>query len=148
MSYLLDTCIISDIPRKTDSGLLEWAAAQDQLGLHLSVLTFAEIQKGIELLPASAGKKRREELLAWLSGDLPAQFAGRVLDVTEPVALEYGRLSARGQRQGRPLPVIDGLLLATAVIHALTLVTRNVRDVLGTGVAVLNPYSGSPIRTS
>jgi toxin FitB len=143
VSFLLDTCILFDIPRKTDSGLLEWAAAQNQLDLHLSVLTLAEIQRGIELLPASAGERRREGLRVWLRRDLPAQFAGRILAVTEPVALEYGRLAAHGQMQGRPLPVIDGLLLATALSHAFTFVTRNVRDVEGRGVAVLNPYSGT-----
>ena len=142
MSLLLDTCIISDIPRKTDAGLLAWAAVQNQLDLHLSVLAFAEIQKGIELLPASAGDRRRDELRTWLQRDLPAQFAGRVLPISEAIALEYGRLAALGQREGRPLAVIDGLLLATAVIHGLTLVTRNLRDTEGRGVSVMSPYSG------
>ena len=143
MTYLLDTCIISDIARKADAGLLAWASAQRPLDLHLSVLSLAEIQKGIELLPRSVGKERREELREWLQRDLPAQFAGRLLPVDDIVALAYGLIAGLGQRERRPLPVIDGLLLATAETHGLTLVTRNLRDVEGRGVPVFSPYSGA-----
>ncbi len=139
MSYLLDTCIISDIPKKRDAGLLKWVAAQSPLDFHLSVLSLGEIRKGVELLPASA--PRRAQLRAWLQHDLPAQFAGRLLSITEATALAYGQLAADGQRNGRQLPVLDGLLLATAQTHGLTLVTRNLRDVDGRGVPVLNPYT-------
>ena len=70
------------------------------------------------------------------------QFAGRLLNVTEDVALAYGELAAQGRRMGRPLPVIDGLLLATARTHGLTLVTRNTGDTDGRGVPILSPYTG------
>ena len=66
---------------------------------------------------------------------------GRVLAVDEEVALEWGRLAAEGRKSGREVPVIDGLLLATAAVHDLTLVTRNERDCAGRGVPVLNPWS-------
>jgi predicted nucleic acid-binding protein len=140
LSYLLDTNIVSDIAKRKDRGLLNWAEQQNPLELHLSVLSLGEIQQGLELLDREDA--RRERLKAWLQHDLPAQFAGRLLAVTESVALAYGELAARGRRTGRPLPVIDGLLLATARTHGLTLVTRNVGDTEDRGVPVLNPYTG------
>ncbi len=140
MSYLLDTNIVSDIAKRKDAGLLQWAEQQNPLDLHLSVLSLGEIQQGIHLL--APGDARRAKLEAWLQQDLPAQFAGRLLNVTEGVALAYGELAAQGRRMGKPLPVIDGLLLATARTHGLTLVTRNTGDTDGRGVPVLSPYSG------
>lgn len=140
MSYLLDTCIISEISRRADAGLLAWANAQNPLDLHLSVLSLGEIQMGIELL--SDRDPRRGPLQRWLQHELPGQFAGRLLPIGGTTALAYGRLAAAGRREGRPLPVMDGLLLASAKAHDLTLVTRNVNDVEGRGVPVLNPYSG------
>lgn len=140
MSYLLDTCIVSDLAKRADAGLIEWAAARDPLDLHLSVLTLGEIQKGIDLLPEN--HERREGLETWLETELPKQFPDRLLTVTSMVARAYGRLAAAGERERRPVPVLDGLLLATAQVHDLTFVTRNVRDVEARGVPVLNPYSG------
>ena len=140
MSYLLDTSIISDLARRRDAGLLAWAEAQNPTNLYLSVLSLGEIHQGIELLPERDA--RRTKLRAWLQHDLPAQFADRVLPVSEPVARAWGELAARGKRSRRPLPVIDGLLLATAVTHGLTFVTRNGSDADERGVLVLNPYNG------
>jgi predicted nucleic acid-binding protein len=139
VSFLLDTYVISDAARNADAGLAQWLGSAPPLELHLSVLSLGEIRKGIELLPAG---KKRERLRMWLENDLPAQFAGRLLQVTSGVALEWGRLEAVAQASGRPLPVVDGLLLATVLAHGLTLVTRNTRDIEGRGVTVLNPYSG------
>ena len=138
MSFLLDTCVISDAARNADAGLEQWLRSQSPLDLHLSVLGLGEIRKGIELLPTG---KKREKLRAWLDHDLQAQFAGRLLQVSSDVALEWGRLAAAAQKSGRALPVVDGLLLATAQAHGLTFVTRNTKDVEAFGVAVLNPYS-------
>jgi hypothetical protein len=138
VSFLLDTCVLSDVARNADVGLEQWLRSQSPLDLHLSALSLGEIRKGIELLPTG---KKREKLRAWLDHDLLAQFAGRLLQVTSHVALEWGRLTAVAQESGRPLPVIDGLLLATAQVHGLTLVTHNTRDVEARGVAVLDPYS-------
>jgi predicted nucleic acid-binding protein len=72
---------------------------------------------------------------------LPGQFRGRILEVDESVALEWGRMAAEGQKQGRVLPNVDGLLIATAAVHNLTLVTRNERDCADRGVPILNPWS-------
>lgn len=138
MSFLLDTCIIPDAARSADSSLEQWLRSQSPLDLHLSVLSLGEIRKGIELLPTG---KKRDKLRARLEDDLRAQFAGRLLQVTADVALGWGQLAAVAQKSGRRLPMVDGLLLATAQAHGLTLVTRNTNDVETRGVAVLNPYS-------
>jgi len=138
VSLLLDTCVISDAAMNADAGLEQWLRSQPPLDLHLSVVSLGEILKGIELLPTG---KKREKLRAWLDHDLGAQFAGRLLEVTSDVALEWGRLTAVAQASGRPLPVVDGLLVATAQVQGLTFATRNTKDVEGRGVAVLNPYS-------
>jgi predicted nucleic acid-binding protein len=102
------------------------------------VLTLGEIRKGAELLPDG---RRRERLRAWLRSELPAQFEERVLPITPAVALAWGRFAAEAQRSGRPLHVVDGLLLATAEVHGLTLVTRNVGDFRDRGLPIENPYS-------
>jgi hypothetical protein len=138
VNFLLDTCVISDIAKKADAGLLEWAAAQDPLRLHLSELTLGEIEKGIQLLPEDHPK--RQGLDDWCRHDLPQQFGPRLLPLLRDTVLAWGRLAAAGQRLGRPISVVDGLLLAAARVHDLTFVTRNTRDVEGRGVPVLNPY--------
>jgi toxin FitB len=138
VSFLLDTCVISDAARNADADLDQWLRSQSPLDLYLSVLSLGEIRKGVELLPAG---KKREKLRVWLDHDLRGQFDGRLLEVTPDVSLVWGRLTAAAQTAGRPLLVVDGLLLATAQTHGLTLTTRNTKDVEGRGVAVLNPYS-------
>ena len=141
MRYLLDTNVLSEPARpRPDPGVLEWLRAQRPGELAISVLTLGEIRKGIALL---AGGERREILDAWLSSELPLQFTGRVLPVNEEVALAWGDLSASARQAGRPLPVIDGLLLATASVHGLTLITRNEGDCRDRGVPIYNPWMGS-----
>jgi predicted nucleic acid-binding protein len=103
-----------------------------------SVITLAEIQKGIELL---ADGKRRVQLERWLQQDLEAWFSGRVLLVDRQVAARWASLLAQGAREGRPLPVVDSLIAATALAYDLIIVTRNVRDFDGVGASTLNPWS-------
>jgi predicted nucleic acid-binding protein len=136
--YLLDTNVISEpFKRVPEKKVVDWFAAQSALDLCISVLTLGELTMGFELAPAG---KRRDDLQNWVTQDLPRRFVGRLLPVDEVVAREWGQLSAEGRAQGRELPAIDGLLLATARVHDLTLVTRNQRDCAGRGVPVLNPW--------
>lgn len=138
MSYLLDTMVLSEPARPApDPDVVTWLRAQSPLDLSISVLTLGELAKGVALL---ARGRRRTALEEWLRTDLPRQFTGRVLSVDEDVANEWGRLTAEGQRSGHPLPVIDGLLLATAAVHQLILVTRNERDCKGRGIPIHNPW--------
>jgi predicted nucleic acid-binding protein len=135
VSYLLDTNVVSELRKgdRADRNVSAWYRSASGAEKFLSVLTIGEIRRGIE------GIRRRDEASAraldvWLAR-LLAGYAARVLPVHEPIAEEWGRLNVPD-----PLPVIDGLLAATAIVHGLTLVTRNVDDVKRTRVPCLNPF--------
>ena len=132
--YLLDTNVISETRKiRADAGVLAFLTAADAVGLFLSVLTVGELRRGVaarhRIDPASA-----DRLGLWVDG-IETTFADRVLPVDMSVARLWGELSA-----GRSPPVIDTLIAATAMVHGLTLVTRNTRDVELTGVALRNPW--------
>ena len=136
--FLLDTNVISELVKpKPDDRVLSWLGDTDEALLFLSVLTLGEIRQGIEKLNSG---KRRSRLDSWLAVDLPGRFQDRILAIDEPVAQRWGVLSATAARKGRPVPVIDGLLAATALRYDLTLVTRDDGGVSGTGVRVLDPW--------
>jgi toxin FitB len=138
MAFLLDTDVVSEL-RKTvpDSHVLSWHQNQRQAEVYLSALVVGEIRQGIERVrprdPAQA-----EALERWLVR-LIATYRDRILAVTTAVAEEWGRLNALPQ----PLPVIDGLMVATAKVHRLVLVTRNVAVVARTGIPVVNPFDAN-----
>ena len=136
--FLLDTNVISELIKpQPDGNVLRWIADTDEALLFLSVLTLGEIRSGIERLNPG---KRRGRLEAWLAADLRLRFHERILTIDEGIAQRWGALSATAARKGRPVPVIDGLLAATALHHDLMLVTRDNGDVSGTGVPVLDPW--------
>ncbi len=136
--FLLDTNLISElIKSEPNSNVLRWIDDTDETILFLSVLTLGEIRSGIERLNP---EKRRGRLESWLTVDLRLRFGDRILTVNEPIAERWGALSATAAKKGRPVPVIDGLLAATALHHDLMLVTRNDTDVSGTGVLTFNPW--------
>lgn len=137
--FLLDTNVISELVKaKPDPRVTTWVDSIDEGLLYLSVLTIGEIRKGIALLQDGS---RQAELEGWLDGDLASRFAGQILPIDQPVADRWGRITAMAQIAKSPLPVIDGLLAATALHRDLTLVTRNTRDVVATGVAVFDPWA-------
>ena len=134
----LDTNVISELIRsEPDRKVVRWIEEIEETILFLSVLTLGEIQSGIERLGPG---RRRGRLESWLAADLPLRFQDRILSVNKPVAERWGRLTVTAAKKGRPVPVIDGLLAATALHHDLTLVTRNGAAVSGTGVAIANPW--------
>ena len=135
MSYLIDTNIISEVRKGSscDELVASWYASIDDADLYLSVLVLGEIRKGIELARRRDSVKAKA-LESWLT-QVDAAFGDRVLAIDRAVADEWGRMSAL-----RPIPVIDGLLAATAKVHRLTLVTRNDANVSGVGAMVLNPF--------
>lgn len=138
MKYLLDTCVISEMTQKRPSAQVSrWMKQQDEFSLYLSVITLGELQKGIAKLPES---QKRLELQEWVSNDLVRRFTGRILNVDRDVAEKWGDLSAASEKLGRPIPVLDGLLAATAVNFGLTFVTRNTSHVETTGVSLLDPW--------
>ena len=136
--FLLDTNIISELVKpKPEANVTEWIENTDESLLYLSVLTLGEIRRGIASLPQS---RRRATLEAWLDKDLRARFDGRILVIDQEVADRWGLLTAAARNSGIVLPVIDGLLAATALEHNLTLVTRDSGQIPSMGVAVFNPW--------
>jgi predicted nucleic acid-binding protein len=134
VSFLLDTNVVSEV-RKTrpHAGVAAWYETVDGSDLYLSVLVLGEIQQGVTRL-RRRDRRQATTYETWLER-LQAGFADRILPVSREVALEWGRLSAVD-----PPPVVDGLMAATARVHGLTFVTRNVVDVARTGAALLNPF--------
>jgi toxin FitB len=138
MSYLVDTNILSEVRKgeRCDQNVAEWWATLADEDLYLSVIVLGEVRKGIERVrprdPAQA-----EAIDRWLTV-VRSEFEGRILPVDQAVADEWGRMNAP-----RPLPILDGLLAATAKVNGLTLATRNVSDVGGTGVRFVNPFESS-----
>lgn len=136
--FLIDTNVISELVKaRPNAKVATWISSVDENLLCLSVLTLGEIRKGIASLPSLA---RRSMLEAWLDRDLALRFSGRVLPIDLAVADRWGLLSAQAASAGMVLPVIDGLLAATALHHNLTLVTRNSSDIEATKVPVFNPW--------
>jgi toxin FitB len=137
--YLLDTCVISEVTKKRPSAkVLTWLDAQEELTLFLSVITLGELQKGVSKLPVS---RKRRRLQQWVEQDLTRRFTGRILAVDLEVAMRWGAITATAEQQGRPVPVLDGLLAATALVAGLTLVTRNTPHMQATGVPLFDPLS-------
>jgi len=136
VKFLLDTNVISEI-RKRDRGhpnVARWVARTPVKEIGTSVVVLAEIRRGIELKRRS-DTKQAESLDRWFA-QMRTRLADRVLPVDEPIAETWAMLSVPD-----PLPLIDGLLAATAKVHGLTLVTPNVGDIARTGVSVLDPFA-------
>jgi toxin FitB len=136
--FLLDTNVPSEFRNpRPDPGVVQWLDSVAENSVFISVVTLGEIRKGCELLDFG---KRRMELEQWLEVEIREWFAGRILPVTEAVAERWGRLEAKRKRMGLPLNVADGQIAATALVHDLTLVTRDVDDFRELGVTLLNPW--------
>ncbi len=136
--FLLDTNVPSELTRiRPDPRVAAWLEAADDEQLFISVVTLGELRKGFAILPTS---QRRASLEKWLQNELPPWFEGRILPVTQSIADRWGILDAQSQLNGSPLNTADGMLAATALEHRLTVVTRNVKDFAGLGVAIFNPW--------
>lgn len=136
--YLVDTNVISELAKPSPQpAVRQWAQEVDPDSLFISVITVGELRKGIVLHPDPV---RRARLDKWKREVLANWFAGRILDITDDIAERWGELSALSQQAGRPLPVLDLLLAASAAEHRLTIVTRNAAHFQGIGVDVLSPW--------
>ena len=136
MIWLLDTNVICEPGRRRPSPrVIAWLDALDEAECALSVITLGELDKGIHALPPGPRRLKHAAALAALRH----RFAGRILPVDERVAAKWGELMGDAERAGRPLPAVDNLLAATAVVHALTLATRDTGGI-APGVRVFNPF--------
>lgn len=137
MKWLLDTNVICEPgKRRPHAKVVAWLDALAEHQCALSVLTLGEIEKGIHALPPGPARRNHENALAALRH----RFAGRILLVDEAVAAKWGELMGEAERAGHPLPAVDNLLGATAVVHGLTLATRDTGD-LSPAVRVFNPFA-------
>ncbi len=136
MSYLIDTNVISELRKgeRADPAVRSWFAALADEDIYLSVLTLGEIRRGVESV-----RRRDPEagtaLDSWL-GRVVEAHRDRVLPIDRATAEEWGRINVPD-----PLPVVDGLLAATAKVAGLTVATRNSDDFTRTGVSFVNPFS-------
>lgn len=136
--FLLDTNVVSEMVKpKPHAGVMQWISGADESLLYFSVVTLGEIRKGIT---SRLGPDRKTQLESWLR-EMVHRFSDRILPVDMAVADRWGRLSGTCKAKGVTLPVIDGLLAATALQYDLTFVTRNVGDVQHTGVDLLDPWA-------
>lgn len=136
---LLDTNVLSEIRRPApDTRVIGWLDAVDEDRVFISAASIAELKRGIELMDPG---RRRTALAAWLNHDLPMRFADRILTIDLAVAERWGELMAASHRSGVALSVMDGFFAATALVHDLTLVTRNVKDFVATGTRLFNPWT-------
>ena len=138
MRLLLDTNVLSEVTKPSpDPRVLGWLDALDEDRTFLSVVSIAEIRRGVVLMDQG---RRRDALTEWLSQDLPQRFAQRVLPIDEAVAMAWGDLMGIAKRRGRGLSSMDGLIAATAISQSLTLATRNIKDFDGFGIDLHNPW--------
>lgn len=148
MSFLLDTCIISKLRKiKHDPNplLSEWFMMYSEENYFLSVLTIGEIEDGISRIQENSlqNKKSKALLSLWLNDDLIPRFKSRIITIDINVSLMWGKVKGEKQKQGINIPVVDGLIAASALVHNLTLVTENISDFLETGARLMNPLERS-----
>lgn len=138
MRLLLDTNVLSEVTKPSpDPRVLGWLDALDEDRTFLSVVSIAEIRRGVVLMDQG---RHRDALTEWLSQDLPQRFAQRVLPIDEAVAMAWGDLMGVAKRRGRGLSSMDGLIAATAISQSLTLATRNIKDFDGFGIDLHSPW--------
>ncbi len=127
MSWLLDTCALSEYARKNPAPkVIAWLDEQDESSLFISVITLGEIEKGILKL-RKTDPRRSQKLTAWL-GKVEQRFAERILPLDAASLHVWAQIAAHTELAGQPLPLMDAMLMATAQCHGLTMVTRNVQD--------------------
>lgn len=139
MKLLLDTNVLSEVTRPQPApSVLEWLDALDEDQTFISVISLAEIRRGIALLDKG---RRRDALAQWLAEDLPQRFDRRVIPVDQPVALAWGDLMGAAKRSGRGMSSMDRLIAATASAYDLTLATRNIGDFQGWSIKLQDPWA-------
>lgn len=137
MRVLLDTCVISELKKpQAHEGVKSFVQKLDSTDCFISVISLGELTKGIKLLEEG---KKKESLSLWLA-ELEKNYARAILPIGPETVRLWGDLTAHAQKQGRIIPVSDGLIAATAKEHGLTLITRNIKDFEYTGAMIENPW--------
>lgn len=140
MTWLLDTNVVSELRKigdgKADANVVAWIGAEDAAGFYISAITILELERGV------LGVQRRDaaqgaRLRSWLDNHVHPEFAGRIVPIDDVIATRWAYLHIPDRRNE-----VDALIAATALVHCMTVVTRNVRDFEGTGVVVVDPWQG------
>ena len=140
MTYLLDTNVVSELRKvgdgKADANVVTWIEAEEAASFSISAITILELERGV------LGVQRRDatqgaRLRSWLDNHVRREFAGRILPIDDAIATRCAHLHIPDPRNEA-----DALIAATALVHGLTVVTRNVRDFEGTGIVVVDPWQG------
>jgi toxin FitB len=138
VKFLLDTNVVSETSKKKpDLNVLAWLGRTTLADTGISAMTIGEIRRGIELVPEGS---RRVTLEAWYQNNVRTTFAGRTLSLDDRVLECWGERMAALSRQGTSIESLDGLIAATALVHGLTLVTRNTDHFLDFGIPLENPW--------
>lgn len=139
MKWLLDTNVVSETTRdRPRRNVVEWVAAEAPENLAISIVTLSELLDGASSNPDEV---RRRKLTSWVEIEVSDAFRDRTLPLTPSILIDWLRLGRRLRAAGRSREAADVLIAATARVHKLTLVTRNVRDFADTGVIVYDPWN-------
>ena len=138
MKYLLDTCVISELIKpEPNLSVIQWLNSINEEDIYLSVLTIAEIQKGISKLPPS---EKKQNLQNWLNTDLQQRFYGKIIEINNEIALCRGKIQGAAEQNGEKMSVIDSLIASTGITFGCVIVTRNVKDIKASGCDFINPW--------
>ena len=138
MSFLLDTCAISELRKKSpNEGFIRWIANQEEYHLYLSVLTIGEITKGIKKLN---NVSKQDHLQQWVEQKLVSRFQHRLLPINIEICERWGTLLGEAEQVGVKIPAIDALIASTAYVHNLKIVTRNANDFEKCKIGIVNPW--------
>lgn len=137
MSYILDTCVLSQLRKNIPNKVKEWFESKDQDLFFISVVAIAELWDGIERLENS---KKRKDLEDWFFGDVQMRFKGRILSVDDNVALKWGTMNSALKRKGFIVGVQDLYIAATAAVNNFALVTLNTKDFENLELVLVNPW--------
>lgn len=138
MRYLLDTCVISELIKKSpNDNVMRWIKDQNEDDLFLCVLTIGEIQKGISKLPDSDKKNILQD---WLEKNLQSRFNNKIIEINIEVASYWGKIQGDAEKNGKKMPVIDSLIASAAIMNDLIVVTRNDKDIKESGCKTFNPW--------
>jgi predicted nucleic acid-binding protein len=138
MKYLLDTCLISELTKTApNKKVVDWVLRENEKDLYISVLTFGELNKGIEKLAES---QKKEALRAWVKNELSHRFHDRIIGIDIHISVIWGKIQCDAEKKGRPMPAIDSLIAATGIAHDFIVVTRNTSDMEQSGAKLFNPW--------
>jgi hypothetical protein len=139
MNYLLDTCVVSEyVKKKPNFQVIQWLDEQNEDSLFISILTIAELKKGIIKIKKSQAS-RYQKLNNWLL-KIEQRFAGRILPLNKNILDTWAKICGESEARGKKLPIMDSLIASTATQHNLIIVTRNIDDFKFSSNQLFNPW--------